>query len=438
MSLVTRRRLLRAGTAAVIGSAVAPSLLEAARAWAAETPFQPEPGAELRMLRWKYFVQGENEAFQALIAAFQEATGVKIRVDQEGFEDVRPKAAVAANVGKGPDIIWGIHADAWLYPDALVDVSDICEYIGPKYGGWYPIAEAYGKREGKWIDVPFMIGGNLMNYRMSQFKNVGFDKFPETTDDFLRCMEELKKAGTPGGFALGNASGDGNAWCYWLLWAFGGKVVDENNNVVLNSPETIAALEYGKKLAATFIEGCGSWLDVNNNKAFLAGDISVTNNGISIYAAAQREGKTELAEDMNHAFYPIGPVGEPTEFHVMFPMWIYKYSKYPNAAKALITWLLEADQYNKLMEGAVGYVTQPLPAFEANPVWTADPKRTPFREVGKRARTYGYAGTLGYAAGGVFADFVVVNMVAEAASGTKTPEEAAANAQKRAERYYNV
>ena len=36
------------------------------------------------------------------------------------------------------------------------------------------------------------------------------------------------------------------------------------------------------------------------------------------------------------------------------------------------------------------------------------------------------------------ADFIVANMVAEAASGSKTPKEAAERAQKRAERYYKV
>jgi multiple sugar transport system substrate-binding protein len=50
----------------------------------------------------------------------------------------------------------------------------------------------------------------------------------------------------------------------------------------------------------------------------------------------------------------------------------------------------------------------------------------------------GYAGKMGYASAGALADFIVVNMVAEAASGSKTPKEAAERAQKRAERYYKV
>ncbi len=86
--------------------------------------------------------------------------------------------------------------------------------------------------------------------------------------------------------ALGNATGDG-LWCNWLVWAFGGKLVDANNKVVIDSPETLKALEYGKELYATFIPGTLSWLDPNNNKAFLDGQISYTNNGISIYVAAK-------------------------------------------------------------------------------------------------------------------------------------------------------
>jgi multiple sugar transport system substrate-binding protein len=79
-----------------------------------------------------------------------------------------------------------------------------------------------------------------------------------------------------------------------------------------------------------------------------------------------------------------------------------------------------------------------LRAYKNNPIWTVDPKHTPFRDVLENTRPAGYAGKLGYASAGVLADFIVVDMVAEAASGQNTPKEAAARAQKRAERYYKV
>jgi len=439
MRKFTRRDVLKASAYGALGAVVAsPALVEAARAWAAESPWQPEKGAKLRLLRWKRFVQSEQEAFMAAIDAFTKATGVPVRVDSEGFEDLRPKAAVAANIGSGPDIIWGIHADAHLYPNAMMDVSDVCTYLGDKYGGWYPIAEHYGTRDGKWINVPITISGNFLNYRISMVQDAGFETVPDNTDDFMKLMKTLKKNGTPGGFALGNASGDGNCWTHWLMWSHGGKMVDEDDNVVVNSPETVAALEYAQELGETLISGAASWLDGHNNKAFLQGACSLTNNGISIYAAAVREGMTDIANDMDHSYYPIGPAGEPTEFHVNFPMMPYNHTKYPNAVKALMTWLMEKDQYDQFLEGSVGYLSHSLKAYQNHPVWTEDPKRLVFRDAAQRSRSFAHAGSLGYAASSVFADFVVVNMVAEAATGAKSPKQAAADAARRAERYYKV
>ena len=67
-----------------------------------------------------------------------------------------------------------------------------------------------------------------------------------------------------------------------------------------------------------------------------------------------------------------------------------------------------------------------------------DPKHLAYRDSVKNMRPSGHAGKLGYASAGAGADFIVANMVAEAASGAKTPKEAAERAQKRAERYYKV
>ena len=64
-------------------------------------------------------------------------------------------------------------------------------------------------------------------------------------------------------------------------------MVDKENNVIIDSPETVEALEYAKELYETFIPGTLSWLDPSNNKAFLAGELGLTQNGISIYYAAK-------------------------------------------------------------------------------------------------------------------------------------------------------
>jgi len=437
-----RRKFLEssAGAAAVATVGTGTALLSPS-ARAQTLTLKPEKGAKLRVLRWSRFVQGDIDAYMVNVKKFSDKTGVEVRVDNEGWEDVRPKAAVAANTGAGPDIILSTNDDANLYPDKLVDMTDVAEYLGKKYGGWYPACEAFLRPDGKkWIGVPLGGTGSMIVYRESMLKAAGFDKVPRDTDGFLRMFKALKEKGTPGGMALGHATGDAG-WTQWLMWAFGGKLVDQNNKVVINSPETIKALEYGKELYANFIPGTLSWLDPNNNKAFLDGQISITNNGISIYYAAKNSTDPkvkEMAADIQHASFPVGPIGVPTEYHLFFNQMVMKYTKYPQAAKEFIRFMMEQEQFGAWMQGSGGYISQPLRAYESNPVWTVDPKHTAYRDSVKNLRPAGYAGKLGYASAGALADFIVQDMVAESASGSKTPQEAAERAQKRAERYYRV
>ena len=220
MTTFTRRTMVKGGTAlAATGALAGPALLDWAKAWAQTAPWKPEKGAQLSMLRWKYFVQSEDDAFMALIDAFTKATGVKVSDRRESFEDVPPKASVAANTGAGPDLFWGLYSLPHLFPQKCLDVTDVADYLGKKYGGWVPTAVAYGKSGNKWIALPICYNGNMLNYRISSLKKAGFSKFPGTTDEFLEYAKATKRNNTPGGMALGHASGDGNSWVHWCLWA---------------------------------------------------------------------------------------------------------------------------------------------------------------------------------------------------------------------------
>lgn len=436
--MTNRRKFLKKASASA--AAVSLPLLWPAGAQA-QWNNQPEKGARLRVLRWKRFVQGDEDAYIANVKKFSDRYGVEVRLDHESWEDVRPKAAVAANTGAGPDIILSTNDDANLYPDKLVDMTDVATYLGNKYGGWYPACEAYLRPDGRrWIGVPLGGTGSMMVYRDSLLKAAGVNAFPRDTDGFLRMFQALKAKGTPGGMALGHATGD-SGWTQWLIWAFGAALVDRNNKVTIESPETLKALEYGKELYATFIPGTLSWLDPNNNKAFLDGQVSVTNNGISIYYAAKNSQDPKVKDmvaDIQHANFPIGPVGQPTEYHLFFNQMVFRHTRFPKAAKEFVRFMMEEEQYGPWMQAAGGYISQPLRAYERNPVWTVDPKHTPYRDAVKNMRPAGFQGRLGYASAGALGDFIVQDMVAEAVSGSKTPQEAMKRARERAERYYKV
>ena len=202
MTEFTRRALVQGGTAlGAAGALTGPALLDWAKAWAQAAPWKPEKNAKLSMLRWKYFVQAEDDAFVKLCDAFTKATGVKVDISRESYEDVQPKASVAANTGAGPDLFWGLYSLPHLFPQKCMDVSDVADYLGKKYGGWVPSAVQYGRSGNKWIDIPICYSGNMVNYRIEASTKAGFSKFPTKSDEFLEYAKAMKKNNTPGGFA---------------------------------------------------------------------------------------------------------------------------------------------------------------------------------------------------------------------------------------------
>lgn len=443
MTLFTRRDALGMGLGALAGSTMLTGRglrAEIVVKDVAPPKYEIESGASLRVLRPAKFVQGDETMFLENTKKFQDATGVQVIVDSESWEDLRPKTATAAAIGSGPDVVLAWSDDPHKFASRCLDLTDLADYLGEKYGGWYPVAQKYGKsKEGNWIAMPIGASGGRVVYRKSWVNEAGYEAVPGNVDAFLDLCRKLKEQGHPAGLALGNAVGDGNAWCNWLVWAFGGALTDENDNITINSPETIEALKYGKALYETFIPGTEAWLDPANNKAFLAGQIGLTQNGISVYYAAKNSEDPAIkamAEDIYHARMPIGPVGHPTERALLVNSMVFNHTKYPNAAKEYLRFMMEKEQYEPWLTAAIGYWGHPLAAYEGAEIWTADPKHEAYKTVIEDSLWDGYKGSVGEASAAVLADFVIVQMVASVATGQATPEEAAREAERRAKRYY--
>jgi multiple sugar transport system substrate-binding protein len=288
-----------------------------------------------------------------------------------------------------------------------------------------------------WLGIPVATIGGYLTYRKSAVDKAGFKEFPTDFPGFLELCKKLKANNTPAGFALGHATGDANAWLNWILWGHNAWTVDKDDKVIINSPETAKALEYCKALYDSFIPGTASWNDSSNNKAFLAGELYCTANGISIYVAAKTDAsKKELAEDTYHALWPVGPVGKPTELQLALPILAFNFTKYPNAAKAFVAFMLEKENYEKWLDGAQGYLTQTLNGYESAPIWKADPKNEVFSQASKRTLPASGIGTVGEKAATAIADFIVVDMFANYCTGTKDAKGAMAEAERQLKRIY--
>jgi multiple sugar transport system substrate-binding protein len=444
MFRLNRRRTLQ-GLGALAGTTMLGRFRPARAAIAvrdvAPPDYEIESGASLRVLRPAKFVQGDETLFLENTKKFTEQTGVEVIVDSEGWEDLRPKTAVAANVGSGPDVVLAWQEDPHLFADKALPLDDLASYLGEKYGGWFGVAEHYGRnQDGKWIAIPFGGAGSTMVYRQSWVNEAGFEGVPGDFAGFLELCKALQSTNHPAGFALGHAVGDAG-WTDWVLWGFGSSVIDEDSNVVIDNPQTIEALNYAQELYSTFIPGTLSWLDPSNNKAFLAGEVGLTGNGISIYYAAKNSddpATKELAQDIFHGNYPVGPVGFPTQGALVINAMVFGFTPYPNAAREYLRFMMEEEQYAAWQEASIGYWCHPLQAYDTLPLWTEDPKHSPYRDIMRNALPQSYKGPPSEAAAAVKAEFVVVDMFASVCAGQATPEEAATEAQRRAERYFRT
>jgi hypothetical protein len=162
-----------------------------------------------------------------------------------------------------------------------------------------------------------------------------------------------------------------------------------------------------------------------------------TNNSLSIYIAAKTDRtKTWIAEDMDHAAWPVGPVGHPTELQTAFPLLTMAYTKYPQACKALMAFLMEADQFNKWLYASQGFSAHALNGYGANPVWTEDPKRNAVRDTANRTLTIGGLGSVGEKAANAFSDFVLVDMFANFCLGREDAKGAIKIAERQLQRIY--
>jgi multiple sugar transport system substrate-binding protein len=320
----------------------------------------------------------------------------------------------------------------------LIDVTDVAEYLDKKYGGWYPVCKMYGQdfKSKRWIALPVGSAGICVNYRTSWLKEAGFDTLPTDIEGFLKACKALKAKKHPTGFALGHAVGDANTWTHWWLWSFGGKAVEaDGKTIAINSKETLLALDGCKELYETMISGVGSWLDPHNNKAFLAGQISLTANGNSIFFVSKNK-FPDINKDLTTCNFPVGPVGRPTELSMMSLAFIFKHTSVPNAAKHYLQFMFEKPQYGEWESGTWGYVTQTLQSYYDLPSWKKDSRITPYRECMKRMLWNGYEGPLGPASAAAMSEYVIVDMFADVCVRGKSPKAAVATAEKKLKKMY--
>ena len=101
-----------------------------------------------------------------------------------------------------------------------------------------------------------------------------------------------------------------------------------------------------------------------------------------------------------------------------------------------MAFMMEADQFNKWLRASQGLLTHTLNSYDANPLWTEDPKRTVFRDGAKRSLTIGGLGSVGEKAANALSAFVLVDMFASYCIGREDAKGAMKIAERQLQRIY--
>ncbi|MEZ5851568.1 MAG: extracellular solute-binding protein [Hyphomicrobiaceae bacterium] len=421
MSRMTRRSFVKKtalGTAAAASGGLAGILSTGRFPAIAQTK-------TVHWLRWNDFVPTCDKLIREKLAPEAEkALGIKVNFETVNGNDLQPRITAGIQSGAGPDLIMLFNNHPHLYSKSLADLSDVADAVGKEQAGYYGISEGNCKVDGKWVAMPMAIIGALNAYRKSAFAEVGASKFPETWDEYRAVGKKLKGVGMPLGQALGQSFGDPPTFAYPLMWSYGGMEVDDKGKVVINSKETVEAVKFMTAFwKDSFDEGGLAWDDASNNRAFLAGTISSTLNGASIYLLANREkGKyktdkgAELSSDILHGELPAGPKGK-FAFHTYTSHVMPSYSKNQAAAKELLKFIHKKENYEQWFSTGLGFYTPGTKSWETHAMWDKDPVMKPYAVAGKLGATPGRAGPPNAKAAEVLSKYLIVNMFASAIKG---------------------
>jgi len=410
MSGKSRRDFLKIAVAGAAGAALAPSVGDAA-------------GKTVTILHESSFIKTFDEYMQKTLApAYEKETGVKVVYELTSVGSLPTRASTVAETGSGADITMNITLMPFLFADKFLDVSDIAEEAGKQQGGWYDAGKEAVFVNGQWKGVPFSNIGQLMNWRTDWFKEVGVTKFPDTWEELYEAGKKLKAKDHPFGFELGHGFGDNHGWIYPLLWSYGGHEVEaDGKTVVIDSDETARALDFARKFFKDCcLEDCLGWTDVSNNKAWMAEQISCTNNAESILWFAKRD-FPEIAKVTDQAMNPQGPKGR---FHVLNPVShsVFNFSPAKDEAKAFLRWMTQSKQLGAWYASADSYYQPLLHGYDNAPMWDVEPRNKPYRDALSTTHLHGWPAPPNRQLAEAVAKYVVVDMFAKACSGASTKE----------------
>jgi multiple sugar transport system substrate-binding protein len=253
---------------------------------------------------------------------------------------------------------------------------------------------------------------------------------PDSWDKILDGGRKIKKKhNIPVGIGLAQELDTAMAM-RTIMYAHGAHEQDANGNLTINSKNTVEAVKYVKALfQETMTPEVFTWDPSSNNRAMLAGTVSLVLNAISITRQGEKDNPS-FTEKIHLAKAAGGPVRRIGLEHVMDVYVIWKFAENIDGAKKFLV-----DYVGNFREAFLAGEFYNFPCYQRTvpdlkKLVSNDSKAKPadkykvLEDVLSWATNIGYPGYANAAIDEIYQKWVLNVMFAKAAQGVLSPEDA--------------
>jgi multiple sugar transport system substrate-binding protein len=363
----------------------------------------------------KGFYKSEDDALLAVVKKFEEKTSTKVELSQYAIQDMIPKTVAALDSGTVPDVAYSDTYDVqaggkWAFEGKLEELSDV---LVPMKSAFAPntLETAYlynGQTKQKgYYGFPLKQQSMHVQIWNDMLEKAGFKAadIPTKWADYWsfwceKVQPAIRKATGTRIFGIGQPMGvestDSLQSFYTFMDAYNVKLVDDDGKLLVDDPKVREGLIHAlKDYTDVYIKGCTppsstTWKDPDNNVAFHNKTTVMTHNfTISIAAKwlddannpaltpeQRAAGKKAYEEDIITASFPNKPDGAPIKYRSDVKTGvIFAVAKNKAKAKEFVKFLLQEENLQPYVEGALGRWFPATIAGQKSPFWQADRHR---------------------------------------------------------------
>jgi len=317
--------------------------------------------AQTNITFWHIFDSGDALEFIDEVVSDFNAANPDIHVEHLGtnFWDYWTRLTTAMAAGTGPDVALNdlgnvaSRAAAGIILDITDEMAATGATLAPYWAATHPMLQY---QDGIYA-LPFETDVRALYYNKDHFEAAGLDGPPTNWAELSEYADLLTVKAANGRLErVGFNPSIGNLGFYTLAWLNGAEFLDDEGNLVLNSPETIEALEfmvdlvnrYGQREMSAFTATFGS----GATDPFLAGQVSMIAQNNTFGAQIRR-----FAPDVNFGVAPLPNNDSPASWSNGFSIEIAASTDNPDAAWRFMEYVMSAEvqaEYAKRNGSMVG------------------------------------------------------------------------------------